>query len=298
MPRRKRSSPFLDMGIDDRLGQLARAWHGHHPTIQDIRKDRILPNPTQRFSFAVEARDLVAIVREQGIQRPLWVCPHPEKATQYQLLYGPQWRAAASIAGLPYIPCVVVLADAETLKAFGLIETLQRVSLPLLEEAGALRWLLDTHGYTIRSLAAWLGWKKGYLENRLALLHLPADLQQLVIAQPETLSAALQLAKIDDPERRADLLTSVRDGLLTVATIRAEVQALRRPKGGRRKAEGGKEDYDALPGESTVQRILMHWKTLSQDEDTRLRVDAALARTRALITDMAEEGSVDTDIRT
>jgi ParB family chromosome partitioning protein len=159
MPRRKRSSPFLDMAIDDRLGQLAVARHGHHPTIQNIRTDRILRNPTQRFSFAVEARDLAAIVREQGIQRPLWVCPHPEKATQYQLLYGPQWRSAAIIAGQPYIPCVVVLADAETRKEFGLIETLQRVSLPLLDEARALRWLLDTREYTIRSLAAWLGWK-------------------------------------------------------------------------------------------------------------------------------------------
>src|SRR5215213_2393822 len=293
MPRRKRTSPFLDMAIDDRLGQLARAWHGQHPTIQNIHKDRILPNPTQRFSFAVEARDLVAIVQEQGIQRPLWVCPHPEKANQYQLLYGPQWRSAAIMAGLPYIPCVVVLADAETLKEFGLIETLQRVSLPLLDEAWAHRWLLDTRGYTIRSLAACLGWKKGYLENRLALLHLPAELQQLVAAQPETLSAALQLAKLDDPEWRADLLPGVRDGLLPVATIRAEVQA-RRPKqhskGEGRKAEGGKENYDALPGESAVQRILMHWKTLRQDEDTRSKVDAALARTRALITTMAEEG--------
>jgi ParB family transcriptional regulator, chromosome partitioning protein len=100
-----------------------------------------------------------APAQEQGIQRPLWVCPHPEKANQYQLLYGPQWRSAASLARLQHIPCVVVLTDAETVKEFGLIETLQRVSLPLFDEARALRWLLDTREYTIRSLAAWLGWK-------------------------------------------------------------------------------------------------------------------------------------------
>src|SRR5439155_10444796 len=117
--------------------------------------------------------------------------------------------------------------------------------------------------------------------------------------------SALQLAKIDDPEPRADLLPGVSDGVLTVATIRAEVQALRPkhpidgavpaagvvtlpcPKGGRWTVEGGEQHQDALPGESTVQRILMHWNVLRQDEEMRPKVDATLARTRALITDMA-----------
>jgi ParB family transcriptional regulator, chromosome partitioning protein len=312
MPRRRPSTTLLDPAIDDRLDHLAVLRFGQPQAMQELRVDRIAPNPVQRFEIFEAAKALAAVMREQEIMYPLCVRPHPDKARWYQLLYGQQRQLAASVAGYYRNLCVVVDADDATLEEFGRIEALQRVPLPPLEEADILRWLLDTRGYTFRSLAAWLGRKKGSLENRLALLRMPADLQQLVVARPETLSAALQLAKVGDAEIQTALLSSVRDGLLTVEAIRAEVRALRRKdraelpltvdtlppdRSGVDTRPPDQADTNMasvpaalriLPGEVSIQGILMRWKALRQDETMRQKVDAALARTLARIAEIGE----------
>src|SRR5207253_3802546 len=99
-----------------------------------------------------------------------------------------------------------------------------------LEEALAFGVMRDELAYSYRKIAERVGRSKGYVENRLKLLTLDDDLQQLVYGRPDTLMHVVELAKVSDPAARAALLDAVREGLSYPET-QARVRALLAPAG-------------------------------------------------------------------
>jgi ParB family transcriptional regulator, chromosome partitioning protein len=105
-------------------------------------------------------------------------------------------------------------------------ENLQREDLHPLDEATAFGRMQRELGYSYAQIAERLGKSKGYVQNRMRLLQLDAQLQQLVLERPETLSHVYELAKLDDDAQRQALIEAVlRDGLSFTET-RTRVQAL------------------------------------------------------------------------
>ncbi|NTU84520.1 MAG: hypothetical protein HGA45_35020 [Chloroflexales bacterium] len=84
-------------------------------------------------------------------------------------------------------------------------------------------------GYSYAQIAGRLGKSKGYVQNRMRLLQLDADLQQIVAERPDTLSHAYELAKVADPQQRRALIDVVRRDALSLAEARARVQAALTP---------------------------------------------------------------------
>ena len=114
----------------------------------------------------------------------------PARPGFFQLVYGERWLRAAILAGLATVPCEIAEhTDAEMFE-IGLAENIQRRDLLPLEEGAAFRLALDQRGYSIRSLAERIGKDKSYIQDRLAALGAPADVQQMVEARPDTLRAA------------------------------------------------------------------------------------------------------------
>ncbi len=193
-----------------------------HP--QDIEIQRIRPNPFQaRRTF--EIADLVAAIKVQGFTSRLRVRQDPDDPHFYQLVFGERRLRAAELAGLSTVPCDVGHHTDEDLIEIGLAENIQRHELKPLEEARAFRTMIDERSYSVRRLAERIGMDKGYVENRLALLQTPPDVQDMVEQRPDTITAAREIAKVPSRKARQRLITQVIAGKMTKEQVRQQVRA-------------------------------------------------------------------------
>ena len=201
--------------------------------VKDVRRmplDRIESNPDQpRQHFDEEAlADLAASIREHGVLQPVLVRPHGQG--QYQIVAGERRWRAASMAGLTEIPVIIEDLDDEAALEIAIIENLQREDISPLEEAEMFERMTWEHGYSLRKLATKLGKDKGYLENRLRLVHAPDDVRELVAVRSDTLSHAYELMKVDDPRKRRRLARQVAAGELSLVKLRQRIEGRPKPE--------------------------------------------------------------------
>jgi len=176
--------------------------------------DRIDPSPFQIRQAFEDIEELATVIRQHGFTSRLWVREHPTTQGRYQLVYGERRLRAAQQAGITVVPCEVSQYDDREMLEIGLTENLQRRDLKPLEEAEGLQRFINEFGYSIRTLADQIGKDKGYIENRLRLLRMPGDIQDMVVARPDTVSAAREVARLPTSEARAPLIHGlVNDGL-------------------------------------------------------------------------------------
>jgi len=208
--------------------------------VRDIPIGKVQPNPEQpRMTFHEETlNELAASVREHGVLQPILVRPAGDG---FQIIAGERRWRASKLAGKETIPAIVERFDDATALEIALIENLQREDLSPLDEAIIYKKMTDELGYSIRNLAGKLGKDKGYVENRLRLATAPADIQEMVAARYDTLSAAYELMKIEDKRRRKALVKQVVAGQLTLLRLRDRVERTLHP------GESGVKPAPALP---------------------------------------------------
>lgn len=148
----------------------------YHLRIEDIE-----PSPYQaRTHFdAAAVESLAASIRENGLLQPVSVRRLP--GGKYQLIAGERRLRACKLAGLREIPALVCQADATLSAVLGYIENSERSDLNCFEQARALRLLLQLWECTQEEGAARLGMSQSALCNKLRLLNLSADEQQVCI---------------------------------------------------------------------------------------------------------------------
>lgn len=232
-PRRSRNGFFgSDSRPEDELARqedVAALLPARRPIIQDIPLELIAPNPFQARRSFEDLEELAEAIRVQGFTSRLRVRPHPAEPNRFQLVYGERRLRAAERAGLAAIPCEIAEHSDTDLIEIGLAENIQRRDLTPLEEATAFRTLIDERNYSVRGLAERIGKDKGYIENRLALLAVPDDVQQMVEQRPDSLRAAREIARLDDADARAPLIAGVVSGTMTTKAVREAVREVETP---------------------------------------------------------------------
>jgi ParB family transcriptional regulator, chromosome partitioning protein len=193
---------------------------------QTLPRQRIRPNPFQPRQKFPNLEELASAMRTHGFTSRLLVRPDPNEPGFFQLVYGERRLRAAELADIQEIPCDIGEYTDDELAEIGLAENIQRAELTPLEEADAFRRLIDTRGYSIRTLAERIGKDKGYVENRLALLRVPEDVQRMVTQRPDSLRAAREIAKVADPVVRHELIAGVIAEQLTDRAVRDRVQEI------------------------------------------------------------------------
>jgi ParB family chromosome partitioning protein len=259
-------------------------------SIHDIPVERIRPNPFQARRTFTGIEELAHAIRALGFATRLRVRPDPDQPDYFQLVFGERRLRAASMAGLGSVPCEIAEhTDAEMIE-IGLAENIQRRDLDPLEEAHAFQMLITQRGYTIRSLAERLGKDKGYVEGRLVLLRVPADVQEMVEQRPDTIRAAREIAKLGSPEERQPLIEGVVQGTLSKEDVRLIVREATHPAEVIAQAEAG----DAPPAPEPVspapparpQRAI---PTTAQMVERDMRVvQTILTRWQGLVADQAQ----------
>ena len=185
--------------------------------VQEIPVGDIDPNTEQpRRSFPEEAMtQLSASVKEQGILQPLLVVEQP--GGRYRIVAGERrWRAARQ-AGLATVPCIVRDMDMIRQMEVSLIENLQREDLNPMEEAAAIRALMQQCGYTQETVAARLSKSRPVIANLLRLLTLPKEVAQMVREGQLSAGHARVLAGL---EREEDKIALARETLAKGYSVR------------------------------------------------------------------------------
>ena len=193
-------------------------------SVRQIAVDRVTVNAKQpRLALPPLAVDeLTASIREHGVLQPIIV--RPTEPGSYEIVAGERrWRAVLSL-GLPMIPAIVEAMSDEIALEVAIIENLQREDLSPLDEAAIFARMTSELGYSIRKLADRIGKDKGYVENRLRLMHAPADIRALVAERSDTISHAYELMKITDQSRRSELAAQVMRGELSLARLKSVVR--------------------------------------------------------------------------
>jgi len=126
-------------------------------------------------------KELADSIRAQGLIQPIVV--RPVASDRYEIIAGERRWRAAQLADLGELPCVVREVPDQATIAMALIENIQREDLNPLEEAAALKRLIDEFSLTHQAAAEAVGRSRAAVSNMLRLLDLPPDIKDLLEAR-------------------------------------------------------------------------------------------------------------------
>ncbi|HCS73173.1 MAG TPA: nucleoid occlusion protein [Clostridiales bacterium] len=208
--------------------------HGSNPReensdtkrIENIPIHSIKPNPYQpRKSFTIDSlEEMAQSIRQYGVIQPITV----RKVAQdgYELITGERRLRAAKLAGLDYIPAIIMNAYEQDSAIMAMIENLQRENLHYLEEAKGYANLILDHEFTQEELALKLGKNQSTIANKLRILKLSNEIKDVLIREKLTERHARALLKLPDDESRMDAVRHVVDNKLNVRDTEEVVECI------------------------------------------------------------------------
>lgn len=179
------------LGNEDELEKLATQITRHHG-VQKIPAD-------VREAFSAEVQqliDLAVSIKAHGILQPLLVHQHATDKAKYVILAGHRRFAAAKLANLDEVPCIVRERHASWTEAteIMLVENCQRRDLSAMEKAEAMGALLNA-GYSQAEIARKTGFDISTVNYYLALLDLDQTSQERVRRGELSTTAAVKVVR-------------------------------------------------------------------------------------------------------
>ncbi len=219
----------LGRGLDALLGGIEADSASDVPegelrelALTDIEPGRYQPR-TEIDPEALEA--LAASIRAQGVVQPIVV--RPIAADRFEIIAGERRWRASRLAGLEQIPALVRDVPDRVAMAVALIENIQRESLNPLEEAAALRRLIEECEMTHQQCADAVGRSRAAVTNLLRLLELNSDVRELINRGELEMGHGRALLGLDGP-RQSELAMQVVERGLNVRQTEALVRAAER----------------------------------------------------------------------
>jgi ParB family chromosome partitioning protein len=220
--------------------------------LQELSLDAIEPGRYQPRS-AMDPKKLEELsesIRVQGLVQPVVVRPLA-KAGRYELIAGERRWRATRMAGKTTIPAIVREIEDEATLALALIENIQRENLNPLEEAVALKRLIDEFELTHSQAAESVGRSRAAVSNLLRLLDLAPEVRELVDQRRIDMGHARALLTLDrrDQIRAAGQIVSLE---LSVRQTEALVKRMKSGAPSKKKSESGKSpDLERLEQDLT-----------------------------------------------
>ena len=182
MKKRGLGKSLDDLGLNELIPDSAPASYlDAQPESQltQLPLDSLVPGKYQprRQINQSELAELADSIKQQGVIQPIIV---RKQAGGYEIIAGERRWRASRLAGLTEVPVVVKEYDDQTVSAVALIENIQRKDLNVIEEAIALKRLLEEFDLTHEAVAQAVGKSRSAISNLLRLLNLNRDVMQLV----------------------------------------------------------------------------------------------------------------------
>lgn len=180
------------------------------PQIVNIAIDRLFPHSDNPRKDLGDLSELAASIKASGVLQNLTVVPNePENSnTDFTIIIGHRRFAAAKIAGLTELPCIVVeMSEREQLQTM-LVENMQRSDLTTYEQAQGFQMMIDM-GDSVAEIAEKSGFSQTTIRRRVKLLDLDRQKFQNAESRGATLGDYLELDKLDSPEDKNKALDAI-----------------------------------------------------------------------------------------
>jgi ParB family chromosome partitioning protein len=171
----------LGRGLDALMGVGPGTQGGDDQTrlstlsIELLQRGRFQPRIDMRQDTLQELADSITA---QGMVQPIVVRALP--AGGYEIVAGERRWRAAQLAGLQEVPVLIRELPDRAAMAVALVENIQREDLNPLEEAAALKRLVEEIGLTHQEVAAAVGRSRAAVSNLLRLLELAEPVQTML----------------------------------------------------------------------------------------------------------------------
>jgi len=203
-------------------------------------------NPRKDFAEQ-DLAELAESIRTKGLVQPIVVRPHPEDMQAFEIVAGERRWRAAQLAGLKAVPVVVREIPDSAAIAMALIENIQRENLNPLEEALAIRRLIDEFGLTHEEAAEAIGRSRVAVSNLLRLMQLGEPARELLQKRAIEMGHARALLALTEGRMQAEVARLVATrGLSVRETERLVKKMLEGPQrsGGEAAGPGRSTDPD------------------------------------------------------
>lgn len=229
----------LGKGLDALLGDYAEAPQEGVRELDVYSIDTNAGQPRKDFDED-KLKELSGSISQHGMVQPILV---RQKGERYVIVAGERRFRAARMAGLSTVPAIVKELDEVQVMEVALIENLQREDLNPIEEAAAIRFLMQQHDLTQEEVSKRLSKSRPAIANCLRLLSLPEDVQDQLRKGRLQAGHARALAGLQDAEAQKELAERIAGEGLSVRAA----EALAREQSERPARKDKQEKKEPLP---------------------------------------------------
>jgi len=227
----------LGKGLGALISEEADKNYGVN-NVLDVDVNDIDPNTQQpRKNFDDEKlKELAQSIKTYGIVQPIIV---KQNEGRYIIIAGERRYRASRIAGLKTVPVVIKNYSKLEFMEVSLVENLQREDLNPIEEAEAMRLLMDEHNLTQDVLSERLGKSRSAVANTLRLLGLPEAVRDMVVSGDISSGHARCLVALNNDNEKISIAKKIIKSGLSVRATEDIINAV----GNKEKKAGKKDKY-------------------------------------------------------
>lgn len=167
---------------------------------------------------------LTSSISRIGIVCPIVV---QKDGDNFNVIFGHRRYTAAVLAGLKTIPCIVRSDAAAAVKEISFAENFFRADLSAIEQASAIKDVIDTGAMTYDQVAAGFHRTKDWVVRQVVMLTWPDDVLESVHLGWLSVAAAANLALVEDDTYRSFLLRNAEESGITARVSASWLQAWR-----------------------------------------------------------------------
>ncbi len=216
----------LGKGLDALLGDFNEPQASGLQEVDIYLIDTNEGQPRKTFDKE-KLEELAESVKLHGVVQPIVVRKMGER---YSIIAGERRYRAARMAGFATVPVVVRDMDEMQAREVALIENIQRENLNPIEEAAAIKSLMDLHDLTQEEVSKRISKSRPAVSNTIRLLSLPDEVQEMVKQGQLQAGHARAILSIPDDLNRTIIARRIAQSGASVREAERIVKAELNPK--------------------------------------------------------------------
>ena len=169
---------------------------------------KLYPHPDNPRKALGDLKELSESIKAKGVMQNLTVVPKVGSYGDFTIIIGHRRHAAAKMAGVKELPCVIVEMSEQEQIATMLLENIQRSDLTAFEQAKGFQMMMD-FGDSVAEITKKTGFSDSTVRRRLKMAELDEEVLKKVSGRQISFGDIDKLSEIEDIETRNKVLADI-----------------------------------------------------------------------------------------